>query len=164
IGEKCPLCGKVYVGSRGSCPTDGVPTEGEIEVPAKGTLTTFCVVNVQFAGQSVETPYASGYMLCDGADIALMGLLQEIPIGEVRLPAGPALRLRPRSRRRGSVAADRRVPRGDGWGVGPLRGVGPPAIRRHRHRPRLRLREVVARRHPPHPRPPARPVLPHASV
>jgi len=24
-----------------------------------------------FAGQSVECPYASGYMLCDGADIAL---------------------------------------------------------------------------------------------
>src|SRR5881398_3360827 len=51
IGEKCPVCGKVYVGSRGSCPTDGVPTEGEIEVPAKGTLTTFCVVNVQFRSE-----------------------------------------------------------------------------------------------------------------
>ena len=85
IGEKCPVCGKVYVGSRGSCPTDGVATEGEIEVPAKGTLTTFCVVNVQFAGQSVEVPYASGYILCDGADIALMGLIQEVPIEEVRM-------------------------------------------------------------------------------
>ena len=85
IGEKCPVCGKVYVGSRGSCPTDGVATEGEIEVPAKGTLTTFCVVNVQFAGQSVECPYASGYILCDGADIALMGLIQEVPIEEVRM-------------------------------------------------------------------------------
>ena len=85
IGEKCPVCGKVYVGSRGSCPTDGVATEGEIEVPAKGTLTTFCVVNVQFAGQSVEVPYASGYILCDGADIALMGLIQEVPIQDVRM-------------------------------------------------------------------------------
>jgi uncharacterized OB-fold protein len=43
------------------------------------------VVNVQFAGQSVEVPYASGYMLCDGADIPLMGLVQEIPIEEVRM-------------------------------------------------------------------------------
>ena len=29
LGEKCPVCGKVYVGSRGSCPTDGVATEGD---------------------------------------------------------------------------------------------------------------------------------------
>ena len=27
LGERCPVCGKVYVPPRGACPTDGVPTD-----------------------------------------------------------------------------------------------------------------------------------------
>ena len=78
LGERCPVCGKVYVPPRGSCPTDGVPTDEQVELPHKGTLTTFCVVNVPFYGQAMELPYTSGLILLDGADMPLMHLLQEV--------------------------------------------------------------------------------------
>ena len=53
IGQRCPKCKKVYVPSRGSCPTDGLPTDEIVELPNTGTVTTYCVVNVPFAGQSI---------------------------------------------------------------------------------------------------------------
>ena len=48
-------------------------------VPAsdKGTVTTFCVVNVPFYDQKMEIPYVSATILLDGADIGMMHLIQE---------------------------------------------------------------------------------------
>jgi len=86
LGERCHVCHKVYVGGgSGACPRDGVPTEEVVELPDVGTITTFCVVNVPFAGATVQIPYVSGSILLDGADIPLMHLIQEIPAEEVRM-------------------------------------------------------------------------------
>ncbi len=85
VGQRCPVCKKVYVPSRGSCPVDGVPTDEVVELGNTGTVTTFCVVNVPFAGQSIEIPYICAMVLLDGADISFMGLIQEIPTDEVRM-------------------------------------------------------------------------------
>ena len=85
IGQRCPKCKKVYVPSRGSCPTDGVPTDEIVELPNTGTVTTYCVVNVPFAGQSIDIPYICGQILLDGSNLSFIGLLQEIPIDEVRM-------------------------------------------------------------------------------
>jgi hypothetical protein len=48
-------------------------------------MTTYCVVNVPFAGQSIEIPYICGQILLDGANLSFMGLIQEIPIDEIRM-------------------------------------------------------------------------------
>lgn len=85
IGERCPSCSKVYVPPRGSCPTCGVPTAEQVELPGTGTVTTFCVVNIPFAGQAVECPYVSATVLLDEADIGIFHLIQEIPADEVRM-------------------------------------------------------------------------------
>ena len=85
IGQRCPKCGMVYVPSRGSCPTDGVPTTEDVELANVGTVTTYCVVNVPFAGQSIEIPYICAQVLLDGANISLMGLIQVIPTDVVRM-------------------------------------------------------------------------------
>jgi uncharacterized OB-fold protein len=85
LGERCPVCGKVYVPPRGSCPTDGVPTAEQVELPHTGIVTTFCVVNVQFYGQEIEVPYVCATILLDGADIGLFGLIQEVPFDQVRM-------------------------------------------------------------------------------
>jgi uncharacterized OB-fold protein len=85
LGERCPKCEKVYSPPRGSCPTDGVATAEQVELAGTGTVTTFCVVNIPFAGQAVECPYVSASVLLDGADIPLFGLIQEIPWEEVRM-------------------------------------------------------------------------------
>jgi uncharacterized protein len=85
LGERCGACGKVYVPPRGACPTDGVPTVEQVELPPTGVVTTFCVVNLQFYGQAMEVPYVCATVLLDGADIGLFGLVQEIPFDQVRM-------------------------------------------------------------------------------
>jgi uncharacterized OB-fold protein len=85
LGQRCPVCKKVYVPPRGACPTDGVPTEEEVELPHQGTVTTFCVVNVQFYGQAMELPYVSALILLDGSDIPLMHLIQETKAEDVHM-------------------------------------------------------------------------------
>ncbi|HEX8780470.1 MAG TPA: OB-fold domain-containing protein [Nocardioides sp.] len=85
VGQRCPACGKVYVPPRGACPVDGVPTAEEVELPPRGTVTTFCVVNVPFLGQRITPPYVSAYILLDGADIALQHLVADVPADEVRM-------------------------------------------------------------------------------
>jgi uncharacterized OB-fold protein len=85
LGQRCPKCAKVYMPPRGSCATCAVPTEEEVEVSDSGTVTTYCVVNLQFYGQAVEIPYACCSVLLDGADLPFFHLVQEIPAGEVRM-------------------------------------------------------------------------------
>ncbi len=85
LGQRCPTCEKVYVPPRSACPADGTPTNEEIELPAKGTVTTFCIVNVPFMGQKITPPYVSAYILLDGADIAFLHLILDIPAEEVRM-------------------------------------------------------------------------------
>ena len=50
-----------------------------------GTVTTYCVVNVPFAGQSIEIPYICAQVLLDGANLSFMGLIQEIPTDQIRM-------------------------------------------------------------------------------
>lgn len=85
LGQRCPVCHNVYVPPRGACPVDGVPTTDEVELPDRGTVTTFCIVNVPFLGQKIEPPYVSAYVLLDGADIAFLHLILGVDAAEVRM-------------------------------------------------------------------------------
>lgn len=85
LGQRCPVCQKVYVPPRGACPVDGVPTTTEVELADTGTVTTFCIVNVPFLGQRITPPYVSAYILLDGADIAFLHLLLDIDPADVRM-------------------------------------------------------------------------------
>jgi uncharacterized OB-fold protein len=85
LGQRCPTCEKVYVPPRGACPVDGVPTTDEVELPDKGTITTYCIVNVPFLGQKIKPPYVSAYVLLDGADIAFLHLILDTDADEVRM-------------------------------------------------------------------------------
>lgn len=85
LGQRCPRCEKVYAPPRGSCPACGVPTDEEVELDGKGTVTTFCVVNIPFTGQAVEIPYVCASVVLDGADLPLFTLIQEVPAHEVRM-------------------------------------------------------------------------------
>jgi uncharacterized protein len=85
LGQRCPRCRKVYVPPRGACPTDGVPTEEEVELPDRGIVTTFCIVNVPFLGQRIDPPYVAAYILLDGADIAFLHLVLGCPADQVRM-------------------------------------------------------------------------------
>ncbi|MBB6625993.1 OB-fold domain-containing protein [Nocardioides sp. KIGAM211] len=85
LGQRCPVCHKVYVPPRSACPVDGVATTDEVELAHVGTVTTFCIVNVPFLGQRITPPYVSAYVLLDGADIAFLHLILDVPAEEVRM-------------------------------------------------------------------------------
>ena len=85
LGQRCPVCRKVYIPPRGACPTCGVPTADEVELPGTGTVTTFCVVNVPFTGQRVQPPYVAAAVLIDGADIPFQHLILGCEPGEARM-------------------------------------------------------------------------------
>lgn len=84
IGQQAPG-GRVYVPPRGADPELGQPTPIEVEVAQVGTVTSFCVVNLQFYGSVMEIPYVSALILLDGADLSVMHLIQEIPADQVRI-------------------------------------------------------------------------------
>jgi hypothetical protein len=85
LGQRCPVCHKVYLPPRGACPTCGVPTTDEVALPGTGIVTTFCVVNVPFRGQRVRPPYVAASVLIDGADIPFQHLILGCEPGEVRM-------------------------------------------------------------------------------
>lgn len=85
LGQRCPACGNVYIPPRGACPTDGVPTTTEVELPDTGIVTTFCIVNVPFLGQRITPPYVAASILLDGADIPFLHLVLGCDAEEVRM-------------------------------------------------------------------------------
>ncbi len=85
LGQRCPECKKVNVPPRGACPTCGVPTTEEVALAEIGTVTTFCIINIQFDAQARELPYACASILLDGADTTLFHLVQEAPVAELRM-------------------------------------------------------------------------------
>ncbi|MGW7265309.1 Zn-ribbon domain-containing OB-fold protein [Streptomyces sp. NPDC054842] len=85
VGERCPSCRKVYVPPRGACPTCGVATSEQVEVGPRGTLTTYCVVNIKARNLDIDVPYVYGHIALDGADLALHGRIAGIPYDQVRM-------------------------------------------------------------------------------
>ena len=63
----------------------GVRQGAHVEVAQVGTVTSFCVVNLQFYGSVMEIPYVSALILLDGADLSIMHLIQEMPADQVRI-------------------------------------------------------------------------------
>lgn len=88
VAERCPSCRKVYVPPRGACPTCGVATSEQVEVGPRGTVTTYCIVNIKAAhtaNPGIEVPYVYAHIALDGADLALHGRIGGIPYDQVRM-------------------------------------------------------------------------------
>lgn len=86
LGQRCPVDGKVYVPSRGACPSHGVPTEGElVELADRGTVVSFSIVRIPSENLSVQPPFATASILLDGADTTFSHVLSEVPLEEVRM-------------------------------------------------------------------------------
>ncbi|PVC81610.1 DNA-binding protein [Streptomyces sp. CS090A] len=85
VGERCPACRKVYVPPRGACPTCGIATADQVEVGPRGTVTTFCIVNIKAKNLDIDVPYVYAHIALDGADLALHGRIAGIPYDQVRM-------------------------------------------------------------------------------
>ncbi|MEX2971675.1 Zn-ribbon domain-containing OB-fold protein [Streptomyces sp. C184] len=85
VGERCPSCHKVYVPPRGACPTCGVATGTQVEVGPRGTVTTFCIVNIKAKNLDIKVPYVYAHIALDGAGLALHARIGDIPYDQVRM-------------------------------------------------------------------------------
>lgn len=77
--------GKVYFPAREADPATGRQLTEFVELPDKGTVTTFAIINIPFAGQKIKPPYVAAYVLLDGADIPFLHLVTEIDASDVRM-------------------------------------------------------------------------------
>jgi len=77
--------GKVYFPAREADPATGRQLTEFVELPDKGTVTTFAIINIPFAGQRIKPPYVAAYVLLDGADIPFLHLVTEIDAADVRM-------------------------------------------------------------------------------
>jgi uncharacterized protein len=85
LGARTGENGKVYFPPHGADPATGLPTTEFVELPDKGTVTTFAVINIPFQGQRIKPPYVAAYVLLDGADIPFLHLVADIDAHEVRM-------------------------------------------------------------------------------
>jgi uncharacterized OB-fold protein len=85
LGARTGKDGKVYFPPKEADPATGLELDNFLELPDKGVVTTFAIINIPFAGQRIKPPYVAAYVLLDGADIAFLHLIQEIDATEVRM-------------------------------------------------------------------------------
>jgi uncharacterized OB-fold protein len=84
LGARCPDTGKVYVPPRLSSVETAAPMSELVELPDRGVVYTYCIVNIKFYDQVLEVPYAYAYIVLNGADSAIMHLVQECPVEQMR--------------------------------------------------------------------------------
>ncbi len=77
--------GPVYFPAREADPATGKPFDEFIELSDEGTVTTFAIINIPFAGQQIKPPYVAAYVLLDGADIPVLHLVSDIDADQVRM-------------------------------------------------------------------------------
>lgn len=85
LGARTGDSGKVYFPPKEADPATGKELDQFVELPDKGTVTTFAIINIPFAGQRIKPPYVAAYVLLDGADIPFLHLVTEIPADAVRM-------------------------------------------------------------------------------
>jgi uncharacterized OB-fold protein len=85
LGARSGDNGKVYFPPREADPATGKELDQFVELPDTGTVTTFAIINIPFAGQKIKPPYVAAYVLLDGADIPFLHLVTDIDAADVRM-------------------------------------------------------------------------------
>jgi hypothetical protein len=85
LGSKCSKTGKVFVPPIVNSPASMAPCDELVEVADRGTVTTFCVVNIPVIGRTLEIPYMAASVALDGADISIFALIQEFNAADARM-------------------------------------------------------------------------------
>ena len=101
LGSKCAATGKVFVMPVIASPESFAPCDTWVELPGRGTITTFCVVNLPVIGRDLEIPYVAASVALDGADVSMFALIQECPPADVRMGMRVEAVWKPDAERRG---------------------------------------------------------------
>ncbi|MDT8273815.1 MAG: Zn-ribbon domain-containing OB-fold protein [Desulfomonilia bacterium] len=101
LGTRCSQCEKVFVPPRKTCPTCFTPNEEWKEVASKGTLISYTVVRRHLASLPKKPPIIYGLVKLDGADTALLHILEEINPEDVQI--GMKVQAKFSSQRKGTM-------------------------------------------------------------
>ena len=85
LGTCCQGCGKVYVPPRKTCPTCFTKNADWRVVSSVGTLESFTITRRQLAALPAKVPVIYGLIKLDGADTAMLHLLDEVDPEKVRI-------------------------------------------------------------------------------
>lgn len=102
LGSKCSKTGKVFVPPLVNSPESFAPCDELVELPHRGTVTTFCIVNIPVIGRNLEIPYVAASVALDGADVSIFALIQECKAEDVRMGMRVEAVWRPDGEREGS--------------------------------------------------------------
>jgi hypothetical protein len=102
LGSRCSKTGKVFVPPIIASPESFAPADEFVELPDRGVVTTFCIVNIPVIGRNIEIPYVAASVALDGADISMYALVQECRPDEVRMGMRVEAVWKPDGERQGS--------------------------------------------------------------
>ena len=85
LGSRCGKTGKVFVPPVINAPDSFEACDEIVELPDRGLVTTFCVVNVPVYGRDLELPYVVASVALDGADVSIFALVQECKADDVHM-------------------------------------------------------------------------------
>ena len=89
VGQKCPVCSRIYAGGRGHCPVDACVfgIENDLDLATVGTITNYAIVTpTQYPGQTETEPFVRAFVLLDGVDVVLgYQPVVELPYTEVHV-------------------------------------------------------------------------------
>jgi uncharacterized OB-fold protein len=85
LGSRCSKTGKVFVPPLVSSPESFAPADEFVELPDRGVVTTFCIVNIPVIGRDLQIPYVAASVALDGAALSIFSAVQECAPDEVRM-------------------------------------------------------------------------------
>ena len=97
LGSRCSRTGKVFVPPLMVSPESFAPCDD------RGTVTTFCIVNIPVSGRDIELPYVAASVALDGADLSIFGLILGCPASEVRMGMRVEAVWKPDGERKGDI-------------------------------------------------------------
>ena len=89
VGIRCPECGKVYVPPRRVCGPCFKELDELVELPNKGKITAFTIVNYPFidpnTGEQRPIPYTYGYIQIEGTDNIFSHIINESDVNKIKV-------------------------------------------------------------------------------
>jgi len=85
LGSKCSKTGKVFVPPLPNSPESFEPAYEFVEVPDRGVVTTFCIVNIPVIGRDIKLPYVAAAVALDGVSLSMFSAVQECEPSAVRM-------------------------------------------------------------------------------
>lgn len=84
MATKCTQCNRVILPARSYCERCFIPIKDNwVELPARGTLEAFTLVNIKFEGLP-DPPYVIAYIKLEGADTTIPHFLTGIDLTDIQ--------------------------------------------------------------------------------